>query len=103
MDTPDSDKFFTTEKELGTEPEFYLRLYSTATNPPTVLRSQNIGDSTFYENSLFLVTISAVALNKPYSEQIHFYDGNLLKIGQINTSPVDDNFNYIKNMSETPG
>ena len=101
MDTPDSDKFLTTEKELGTEPEIYLRLYSTSTNPPTVLKSQNIG-GTIYDNSEFLTSVSAVAMNKPYSEEIDFYDESLTKKGQIKTTQVAGKVNYVKSISEVP-
>ena len=81
MDTPDSDKFFTTEKELDLEAEFHLKFYSTSTNTHTLLKSQSIGLTNFYQNSEFLTSISAVALNKPFTEEIHFYDESLTKKG----------------------
>lgn len=102
MDTPESDKFLTTEKELGTEPELYLRLYSTSSSPPTVLKSQNIGGSSYYENSEFLTSILAVAMNRPLSEEIDFYDESLTKKGQIKTSQVSGKVNYVKSISEVP-
>ena len=100
LDTPESDTFFTYEKEIGTEPEHYLRLYSTSSNTPTVLKSVNIGAYVTYRNAEFLTSISAVALNKPYFGEVDLYDESLTKKGQIKITSIPGKDNYVKSISE---